>query len=227
MKKILLAAICIAGIHSLSFAQEGTSSEDFQKPVKRNLYVALGAAVNGDYAINEKLAAVGMPQLGETMPEFTVGYTAMGEKFLVDFEVNANVQLRKRGDGRASTLSSSVKLRGHYVPVKTNSFFLSAGADVSYLTNTIDLYNRYNTIDLNNLDPLNNSGHINLYNNLLYAGPSVSLGLFQNTDFPVRLNAGYEWALTNGYWKSEFADVYNSVKESGHDRFYAKVIFML
>ena len=226
MKKILLAAICIIGFQS-SIAQEGTSSEDFTKPAKQNFYVALGAAFNGDYRINDKLRASGMPHLSESMPEFTIGYNVIGESYLIDLEFNGAYQNIKQGDDRTSTVVGGVKLRGHYVPVNKESFFLSAGADVSYLTNTIDLYNKYNSIDLNNLDPLNNSGHINLYSQLLYAGPSVSVGLFQNKSFPIRLNAGYEWALTNGYWKSDFADVYNSVKESGHNRFYAKVTLYL
>lgn len=227
MKKILLAAICIIGFQSSSMAQDGTSSEDFIISESRNFYLSFGAAFNSDYRINDKLKAVGMPQLPESMPEITFGYNYTAQKYLIDLEFNAGYQNLKRGDGRTSMTTGGVKLRGHYVPVNTQSFFVSVGGDVSYVNNTVDLYNKYNVIDLNNPEPLDYVGHINLNNELVYLGPSVSVGLFQNKSFPVRLNAGYEWALTNGYWDSEFADVYNSVKENGHNRFYAKLTLYL
>lgn len=229
MKKLLFAVICIIGVQSSSIAQEGTSSDDFEETSKdsRNLYVAFGAAFNGNYRINENLKASEMPQLAETMPEVTFGLNFTGEQYLIDVEFNGGYLNTKRGEGRLNVATSGVKLRGHYVPFKTESFFISAGADVSYIANIIDLYNKQNVIDMNDLQPLNYTGHINLNNELLYAGPSVAVGLFQKTNFPVRLNMGYEWALTNGYWDSDFADVYNSVKENGHNRFYAKVTLYL
>lgn len=223
MKNFLLAAACIIGVQSSSIAQDSTATVTVKPEPKTTFYVAVGATFNGDYKINEKLKSSGISQLADATPEISVGYNVMGSKFLLDMELNTNYLLSKLGDNRLSTTTTGFKLRGHYIPLRRESYFVSGGLDVSYLVNTLDIHNKYNAVDLNDLNPLNTVGHISLYNELMYVGPSVSLGLFQNTSFPIRVNAGYEWALTNGYWKSDYADVYNSVKESGHSRFYTKL----
>jgi hypothetical protein len=82
-----------------------------------------------------------------------------------------------------------------------------------------DIYSKNNTIDLNDLDPNSNSGHVSFNNQMLYFGPSVSMYLFKKSDFEVKVNAGYEFALTRGRYDSEFGSVLNNIGESGNNRF--------
>lgn len=233
MKKLVLAAICVIGFQSASFAQEevvemtssSSSTENdsvYCKKGKINFYAAFGAAFVGDYKISDKLRAAGVSRMPDALPEFSVGYNVDMGKWMMDFEVNGNYSDEKNAVNRVRTAGFGAKLRWHYVPYRTKSFFLSTGADISYLGTQMDIFRRGNVIDLNDLDPSDHSGHISINNGLLYAGPSVAFGFLQNK-FPLRLNIGYEWGLTNGKWRSDFADVNNTVKESGHGRAYAKL----
>lgn len=233
MKKIVLAAICAIGFQSASFAQEeivemtsssvATDSVTSCKKGKLDIYASFGAAMFTDFKINDKLRSAGVPRLPDAMPEFSVGFNTTFEKSLFDFEVNANYSDEKNTGTRVRAGGIGVKVRWQYIPFRTKSFFAAGGADVSWFATQADIYSRGNTIDMNNLDPSTHSGHISLNNEQLMLGPSVALGFFQNKSFPIRLNLGYEWGITNGKWKSDFADVNNAVKESGLGRAYAKV----
>lgn len=233
MKKLVLAAICAFGFQT-AFAQEtvemtssstttATDSVYHGKKAKGGLYASFGAAMFGDFKINDKLRSAGVPRLPDAMPEFTVGLNATMEKWFLDFEVNANYSDDKNAGTRVRVGAVGAKLRWHYIPFKTKSFFASAGADVSWVSMQADIFTRGNVIDLNDLDPSAHSGHISLKNDQLMAGPSIALGFLQNKSCPLRLNIGYEWGITNGKWDSDFADVSNTVKESGLGRAYAKL----
>lgn len=230
MKKVLFAAICLIGFQSVSFAQEmaiTSSPEETKNEPKVKMFAAFGAGFLGDYEINNKLGSQGLPQMADVLPEFSVGFNLAAQKLSFDLEFIAAYGDEKTSTTRIKTTNAGIKARGHYVPVKTNSFFISGGLDLSYIGTQADLYRRDNVIDLNDLDPATQTGHISLRNELLYAGPSVAVGLFQDKGFPIRLNFGYDWAVTNGKWKSDFGDVTNTVKESGHGRAYAKVTLAL
>ncbi|AXG73468.1 hypothetical protein DVK85_04170 [Flavobacterium arcticum] len=236
MKKIVFATICFFGGQALLLAQETvtttttttttTTMADENNP-KTSFYVGFGAAVFEDHKISDNLAAAGMPGIDEVLPEMTFGFNVMGEDYLVDIEFNTNYLDKKTSTDRIRAVAAGIKMRGHYIPVNTGNFYLSAGADLSYIGSNYDLFTRGNVIDLNDLNPGTHTGHISLYNNQFYAGPSLAFGAFQKSSFPLRLNVGYEWALISGKWKSEYANVNNTFRESGQGRFYAKLTFLL
>jgi len=231
-KLLLLAMLCFFGIQSVSFAQEPTStttsaSSENKDFGKRRFYLGGGVALR-DYKLNNKLASSNLPEINNGVFELTIGYNRTWEKYLLDVEWNTDYYGDKRTEGqKVTTIGSGLKLRFHYAPYKTEKTILSGGLDVSYMYNTVNIFTRGNTIDLNNLNPDTHTGHISLYNNLFYVGPSVNFGVGQNRNNPLRLIAGYEWAVSNGKWKSEYASVANTVKENGNGRFYAKVIWYL
>ena len=221
MKKALFFVVAVLGFQ-FSYSQDEPVENNAKEPLF-NFFLGAGATFLGDYNINQNLANAGMPSINEVMPELSLGYTISSQKLALDFEVNANFMDKSANNYRLRAVGSGIKLRGHYIPYKTDAFFVSGGLDVSYVMTYFDLNDRNSVIDLNDLDPTTQTGHINLNNALLYAGPSVAVGLFQNKAFPMRINVGYDFALTNGRWKSDFANVVNRVGESGHSRFYAKI----
>jgi hypothetical protein len=95
----------------------------------------------------------------------------------------------------------------------------TTGLNLSNTTGELVVFTKNNLIDLNDLTPANNVGNLSLRNNLFFVGPSASLYLFNNKSTKLRLNVGYEFAFTNGKWKSDYADVDNTVKEQGNNRF--------
>ena len=222
MKKILVLALCLLAIT----LKAQTTTDSITHP-KFRIYVGLGVAVTSEFNINNNLKAVGLPVIGQESPEVTLGYNVAEDKVSMDFEVNANYFDRKNSENRVRSASAGAKLRLHYVPVRTASFFLSGGADLSYVTNAVEIYRRDIVTDLDNLDPADYNGRISLNNTILYAGPSIAAGFFQNRGCPVRLNVGYDFGLTNGKWNSDFGQIENNIKENGQTRFYAKVVLYL
>lgn len=240
-RSLLLAAVCIFGMQSISFAQDTITTTTAPKTRTKTITITEndGTYRNGFYAgfgvvfidnikLNDKLRASDMPTLTTSMPEFSIGFTHLENKVLVDLEWNTNYYGdRSNATTKTTTLSSGVKLRGQYAIVSNKKFFFAGGLDIAYMYTQFDMFSRDHVIDLNDLDPATHTGHISLKNGLLYAGPSVSLGAFQNSSFPLRLNAGYEWAIAGGKWKSDFAHVSNTVKENGSGRVYVKLTVFL
>lgn len=227
MKKILLAAACIIGVQSSSIAQESSTATDTTKTAKGHFFVGLGVVANDSYRIDSKLAMAGLPSLPDATPEFSFGANATWKKWLFDLEISGSYLQQRTGANKVNAAGASVLGRVHFMPVHTQKLLVSAGVDVNFTGTNIDIFNDNNVIDLNDLNPLNNGGHVSLRNDLLYVGPSASFGFLQNTDWPLRLTTGYQWAITNGKWRSDFADVTNTVKENGHGRFYAKLLLYL
>lgn len=227
MKKLIIFSMTI-GFAIPSFAQETeTVTEEVKtSKVKGELYFGAGAMINGDYKINNNLKQVGMTEIESVVPEFTIGLGITGEKWTADLEVSASYWKKDNNPFRSEAISSGIKLRGHYVPFKTEKFFFSAGADLSYQVNKFNFYNRNQHLDLNDLDPTNQIGNIQLNNNLMYAGPSIAFGFLQNKATKLRLNLGYDFAVISSKWKSDYTTVDNTFRENGHDRFYVKLTIL-
>jgi hypothetical protein len=213
------------GMHLSALAQDTIAPPD-QKD-NFHIFVSAGASFT-EFKFNDKLKSSGLPDIHSAAPMVGVGFNATGNGFLVDFEWNTSYYSDKKTlTQQVRTLTTGFDLRLHYLPWTNGNTFLSAGADLSYYYTTNDIFTRGNIIDLDNLDPAAHSGHISLNSNTFYVGPSVSLGLFQKSEWPVRISAGYGRGLFGSKWKSEVAAVANSFRETGNYRTYLKVILYI
>ncbi len=155
MKKTLLwAALCLIGVQSSSFAQETQEAQETSVEDKGegHLYIGLGAVFTSDYNINEKLAAAGVPELGNSAPELTIGINYTEEKVLIDVEWNTIYNGDRRNNGlKVRNIGVGSKLRIQYIPFNNGNTFFAAGGDVSFIYNQFDLYRESNRIDLDNI----------------------------------------------------------------------------
>lgn len=253
MKNFLFTILCVLGMYGMAIAQEndtkkttptetgleqeslemeetqneGEEEYDEEEGYAQEWYVSAGIASLESYKINNNLQAQGLPELPTNLLEMGVGYTIWADNLLMDIEFNANYMNQKTNRNKTRALVAIAKLSGHYIPLDTGNHFISAGIDLSYVNTTFDLYSQGNVIDLDDLNPATHTGHIHLNNAQYFAGPSASLGLFQQSTFPVRLNVGYEWALISSEWRSNFADVNNTFREDGQGRFYARLVLYI
>jgi len=228
MKKLLLTALVFAGVQVQAIAQDEVSTDESSNDLeRREWYVGFGVTGNDGFRINSVLEEQGLPELNDAAFEITIGRSVINENVLTDLEWNTSYMDKKTSSDRIRNTNTGFKLRGHYVAWNNDKFFFSGGLDVSYTLNNFNLYSRGNRIDMEDLEPSTHTGHINLYNNQLFLGPSITLGAFQNSDFPIRLVAGYEWGVYSSDWKSEVAEVDNSFRENGQGRFYARLVLPL
>jgi hypothetical protein len=213
MKNIVFLAIIL--INSIAFSQ----SEDKKKEkVKPNFYVGIGI-VNQKFNLNEKLNSSNVPLLNETQPEFTFGINIFGEKYSGDIELASTMSVGKNANSEHIFTNGIGRLRFHYNVVNKEKIGFTTGGNIGFSRADARFYSVNNTVDLNNLQPSNNFGEFSLYNNVFFAGPSAALYLRKDKKFKIRVNLGYEFAISNGKWKSDFATVNNTVKESGNNRF--------
>lgn len=227
MKKLAFMALAFFGAQFAATAQETETTDASGKFERREWYVGVGATGNDGFKINTLLEEQGLPELNDAAFEVTLGHSFIKDRMLLDLEWNTSYSDKKTGTDRIKNVNTGFKLRGHYVVWNNQKFFFSGGADVSFTANSFNLYSRGNTIDLEDLDPSAHTGHISLYNNNIFVGPSITFGAFQDSNFPVRLVAGYEWGVYSSEWRSEVAEVSNSFRENGQGRWYARIVLPL
>lgn len=183
-----------------------------------NMTVGLNVLVNDSFNLNKKLSSQNITQLNETIPSLVLGLDIFGDKFSGDIEFGFLFSNPKKNNIEILHRGFDIRTKVHYNLINKEKIAFTSGLSFAFTTNEIDIFSKSNTIDLNDLNPNNNSGHISLNNQMFYAGPSVSLYFFRKS-FPIKMNAGYEFALTRGRYKSEFGSVINNIRENGNNRF--------
>jgi hypothetical protein len=216
---VLLFAVC-------GFSQEKQTDSIKTKKLKVDAYIGLNGYINDKINLNKKLSNADLPELDSFIPELIFGFNLFGKKYSGDIEFGFLFAKPEQNNNEMKYRGFNTRLRMHYNLINKENFALTSGLSVAYLGNQYDIYSNNNSIDLNDLEPNNNSGHVNITNQMLYFGPSVSMYLFKKSMFPVKVNAGYEFALTRGRYDSEFGSVINNIGESGNNRFVFGITFM-
>lgn len=221
MKKfaaLFLFSISLASFGQMKEKMKCSKDSTCFKDVKVNTTIGIGAQVM-DFKINNLLDSQGLASIETVLPELNLGINYFGKKISVDTELGLLYANPERNGNETKYISYVARLKAHYNVVNKTKFAFTAGLNLAFSGNKLDVYSQNNIIDLNNLNPNFNVGHVSLKNNMFYAGPSIAAYLFKSSKFPIRLNAGYEFGLSSGKWDSDFGSVINTVSERGNDRF--------
>lgn len=221
MKKILLFSLL--AISTLSLAQEAKPKE---KEGKRSIYFGGGFVSNSKFAIDNQLEASNLPQIQANVPEFVFGLNEFFEKGFLDMEVSSNMFKKSNSATTSNGARSNLRLRGHYNIVNNNNIVFSGGLNLAFTSNDFNVYSQSNQVDMNNL-AASTSSYIRLRNNMFFAGPSLGFAIKNKGEQLVRLNVGYEFALITGKWKSDYANVSNSMNENGQSRLMIGAVFFI
>jgi hypothetical protein len=215
MKKLLLLLTLSVSFAGMAQTETETTTEKEDK-VHSEFYIGLGGTVQSKYNLNDKLVSAGLPELNLTVFEFVGGWNVFEEKYSGDFELGLFGSQNDAGNKRSRIMGLNSRIRAHYNIVNKEKVAFTGGLNFAFTTNQVDVFSRDATIDLNNLGTEN---ALIIRNEMFYVGPSVALYVFRDKKFPLRLNLGYEVALTRGRWKSDFSGVNNTVGENGNNRF--------
>lgn len=216
MKRILLLVALSSVFYT--YSQEEVKKEEEKFKVTADVYFAFGLQFHDDFNLNQKLVASNVVPLNTTRPEFQVGMNIFGKKYSGDMEFGFSQNEEANETTKNKDMGFTGRFRFHYNLINKEKIAFTTGLSLAGTSTEVDLYSRGNTIDFNNLNPNDNGGLISLRNQLFYVGPSASLYLFRNKSYKLRLNVGYEFSFTNGKWKSDYASINNTVKESGTNR---------
>ena len=217
MKYKILSLLLLTAF--IGYSQDKATDSTATKKFKIDGYFGFTGNVNDNTNLNKKLNNANLPELDSFVPELTFGFNYFGPKYSGDIEFGILYSKPEKGANEMKYQGFNTRIRVHYNVVSQENFALTTGLSLAYLGSQYDIYSKSNTIDLNDLEPNNNSGHVNFTNQMLYFGPSVSMYLFKKSSFQVKVNAGYELALTRGRYDSEFGSVLNNIGESGNNRF--------
>ena len=217
MKKVLLSLVLLSSF--VGFSQEQSSDSTKTKKVKVDGYFGFNGNINDNLNLNKKLRNANLPELDSFVPELTFGLNVFDQKYSGDIEFGILFAKPEEGNNEMKYQGFNTRMRVHYNVVNQENFAFTTGLSLAYMGSQYDIYSKNNTIDLNDLEPNNNSGHVSFTNQMLYLGPSVSMYLFKKSSFQVKVNAGYEFAITRGRYDSEFGSVLNNIGESGNNRF--------
>lgn len=223
MKSFLLASVLL--LWAERGAAQKTEATQTEK-VKTTFYLGFGMQAASDYNINSKLKSAALPQIKRNIPEFTAGLNMLGSKYSGDLEASTAYSTDELNNTTNEYLNSSVRLRLQRILVKKNKVLFSAGGNIGFTSNSLNVFSNNNLVDINNLANTINVTHLGLRNNMLYLGPTLSLTAFRKARFPIRLHVGYEFALTKGRWQSDFTTINNTVGEWGKNRLFVSLNVM-
>ncbi len=216
MKKIILLVALSTVFYS--YSQEEVSKDEEKFKVIAEVYFGFGLQFHDEFNLNQKLVASNVVALNTTRPEFQVGMNIFGKKYSGDMEFAFSQNDESNETTKNKDMGFTGRFRFHYNLINKEKIAFTTGLSLAGTSTEVDLYSRNNTIDLNDLNPNNTVGLISIRNQQFYVGPSASLYLFRNKSYKLRLNVGYEFSFTNGKWKSDYASINNTVKESGNNR---------
>lgn len=222
MKRILLLVALSSVFYT--YSQEEVKKEEEKFKVIADVYFAFGLQFHDDFNLNQKLVASNVVPLNTTRPEFQVGMNIFGKKYSGDMEFAFSQNDEENETTKNKDMGFTGRFRFHYNLINKEKIAFTTGLSLAGTSTEVDLYSRNNTIDLNDLNPNNTVGLISIRNQQFYVGPSASLYLFRNKSYKLRLNVGYEFSFTNGKWKSDYASINNTVKESGNNRWLVGLV---
>jgi hypothetical protein len=216
MKKLLLVLTLSVSLAGVAQTETETTTKNESDPF-RNFYVGIGGTVQSKYNLDEKLSNANLPTLNTTALELVLGWNVFEEKFSGDYEFGFFGSQNGSGNNKNRIMGANFRLRAHYNFVNKEKVAFTGGLNFAYTANQVDVFSQNETIDLNSLAGATNV--LTIRNEMVYTGPSVALYVFRDKKFPLRLNLGYELALTRGRWKSDFSGIDNTIGESGNNRF--------
>ena len=216
MKKVITLLCLVISYTTFSQTTENKKEKEKEK-VAVLFYVGIGVQLQNSFSINDKLNAANLPELNEFTPEFSFGWNLFAEKFSGDVEFGFASSKNDNAVAKNRFMGFNTRIRGHYNFVNKEKYAFTGGLTFAASSNELDVFGKNTTVDLNNLGALDGN-LIGLKNQMFFVGPSVSLYLFKNKSSKIKLNLGYEFAFTNGKWKSDFATINNTVKEIGNNR---------
>ena len=217
MKKLLLFSLLV--ITTISLAQQSKPKEG-----RQSIYFGGGFVSNSRFAIDDKLESSNLPQIQANVPEFVFGVNHFFNKGFLDMELSSNMFKKSNSATTSNGSRSNFRLRGHYNFVNNKDIVFSGGLNLAFTANDFNVYSQNNQVDVNNL-AASTTSYIRLRNNMFFAGPSLGFAIKNKGEQLVRLNVGYEFALITGKWKSDFANVSNSINENGQSRLMIGAIF--
>lgn len=216
--------VCLFVAFQFGIAQEKSEAKN-KNDIDATIFFGVNAHFLNNFNLNKNLQASNVVLLDKSTAELVFGFNIFGKKYSSDFEFGFGENKSENSTSKNRIMNFTGRFRFHYNVLNKANFAFTSGLSLAGSSSEVDLYTNNNTIDFNNLNPNTNDGLITVRNQMFYVGPSASVYLFKSKAYKFRLNVGYEFAFTNGKWKSDYANTANSVNERNNNRFVLGLVF--
>lgn len=198
-------------------AQGDDKFELNNKSLDLTFYAGIEVNYTDALDINPFLSESGVPTVRRFPVGFAFGFTSDFNKNRIDLDFSVYNQERESGAVGHKLMGGNIGLR--YLRQVYNfdgGDFITLGASASYFMSELEFFDKSESIDLG--DPGSFGDLAKLDNNQLYLGPTAGYSFYsQNKEKEVvRLQLTYEINVTESDWSSDYAEVENSINESGN-----------
>ncbi len=201
----------------------------FSQSIRNDYYYSVGFTSFNKFSINEQLAKSNLKE----MQPYSLSASIVGvNRYIKKWQINAAFQwgfnsVSNQKANKMTNLKETVRV-GYKLFDKKN-VRIYTGADVSFYYFKMLLSSSSNTIDLNNINPSTQAGLMELYDNVLFAGPFFSIDLFSNEPHAVRILVHTGHTFYDSKWSSVGnSTVTNAVSEKinsiGVDLIYPLIV---
>lgn len=219
---IVIAYLLMATV--AGYAQETTTTETDKKEPEMGWFYGIGMTTNPDFNINDKMLASGNHRISDVMPSVFVGWDVVWNRYTMEVEMGISGYWKKDDGYRLSQVP--IAIRGKYSFMDSEKFSFAGGLGVTFVGSDLSIYSEDVVIDMNDLNPDNNSGYIRLRNGSWFVSPQVTFALGKFSSDTGRLSLGYDICVSNTQWKADYGHIANPVRENG-GRFFVKFQFPL
>ena len=167
MNKFLTLTIFLSVFFSFSQDKPQDSSS-----VSSTIYVGFGGQRQSGLRLNQKLVQSNLPTVPNILPEIIFGLNVFGKKYSGELEFSGVILEGDRGPNRIELETSNFRGNFSYNLMNRPKIAFTTGLDLAYTYTAFDVFDKQAAVDLNNLNPAATPGHIQLYQNRFYAGPS-------------------------------------------------------
>lgn len=204
-----------------TFAQ--TDSISTKNQLEFKYYVGFGLTALDDYNLSSRLKEDGFPEIKNTMFDISFGFLLQSKRSMYTFEFAIARSEDDQDANEYELTRSNFSLDYQYNIFKIKQHKVNLGGRLSVNTTENELFNTNSQADLENPSNLGELTKIDLTN--WYLGPVASFQFRDKTNETwMRLQLSYEFNISENSWKSDYAQLLNSVKED-QNQFRVQAIF--
>jgi hypothetical protein len=217
-KKILVLVLVF--INAILYSQDSVL---VQKKIE--LYVGVSPTLYNKLNINDYLTKNNLSKINTFTYPFLIGFNFNFNKIQFTYEGSYSSNfVNKNGESKTTFNSLSNRIGLSHTIVNNKDFKLYFGVNYSFTTYSSFVYFKSNDLDLNTIDSSSTKGIMKIINFSHNLGGAFSFVFNDNSNSSKHtiIRVGYDIAITQNKWYSEYSNIKNSPIEK-FDRLYISV----
>ena len=216
MKFIL--SIVLFFLHFCLFAQETTEFE--QKKVSISSHLNLGGKYFQSFDISNNLMRDGLSNLDNLFAP-SINFDISVRKKRLHFVWSSGIAATSRKEENHKYRFMSAETGGSltYAILGNNKSSFSVGSLLNVSSNSLSIFSTDATFSLNSINPINQTGSLEIYYIPVRTGLMLEWSSYSNEGLPKNVDIifTYQRVINSPKWQSDYADVQDTINETGQN----------